>query len=84
MTRNVSCVMKPGNSVVPSSLCSPSPPLPGQESDTSGLIVSDLLDLATSTSCYIGCDQDCTISSWSDWSNCKNTNCHPDTTSEGA
>jgi len=69
--RNLSCVVVPGHRAVHSSHCSSSPPPSLMEMETSSL--------ATTASCYVGCDQDCTVSSWSEWSPCSSSHCLPHT-----
>lgn len=72
MKRNISCVIKPGNIVVSDSFCWE---IKGEVDPTMVLMEADVMDLGTTTSCYVSCDQDCSVSSWTEWNQCSNKKC---------
>ena len=65
-TRNISCVLAGTDKVVADSLCLTN--ISGPED----LLVASLAQHGrpTSRDCYVSCDPDCTVSEWSQWSDC--------------
>jgi len=74
--RNISCVTQPGGVVVANSFCQSESGLEPE----SGLLKGQTEDLATIASCYVSCNSDCSVSTWSEWSVCAQEDCRPAST----
>ena len=78
MKRNISCVIKPSNQVVDERFCNKN----FSEDVESELMEKEVADLTTTASCYVSCHHDCTVSEWSQWSQCQHEKCTPQTSSK--
>ena len=72
MKRNISCVVKPGNIQVDEINC-----LQKTEAAKKAEINfhGSSLRKITEAPCYVSCDHDCSVSSWSEWSQCSRKAC---------
>eukprot|EP00090_Calanus_glacialis_P045441 TRINITY_DN8432_c0_g1_i1.p1 TRINITY_DN8432_c0_g1~~TRINITY_DN8432_c0_g1_i1.p1 ORF type:complete len:1537 (-),score=130.83 TRINITY_DN8432_c0_g1_i1:368-4978(-) len=75
MKRNISCVIKPSNQDVDERFCNKN----FSEDVESELMEKEVADLTTTASCYVSCHHDCTVSEWSQWSQCQHEKCTPQT-----
>ena len=73
MTRNVSCVLSGTDKEVEESLCRTNVSSP----DDLMVVEVGREERRSSRSCYVSCDQDCTVSEWSQWSACAQETCLP-------